>query len=241
MTDRSPFADGTDPDRVPAERVVAWSIERFGAGGLVITSAFGLEGCVLIDLYARTGAPVTITHLDTGLAFPETLALRDRLVGRYPTLRFEDRLPALSLPEQAARYGEALWAREPDRCCALRKVAPLAEALHGASAWVTAVTRVQSAARAATPVVGWDWRFEIVKVAPLATWSRERIRRYVVDHDVPSNPLHERGYPSIGCRPCTTAVDGVAPDQYSRDGRWAGRDKTECGLHRAPPPARHAP
>lgn len=138
--------------------------------------------------------------------------------------------PVVSLDEQAAAYGPALWSREPDRCCALRKVEPLRRFLQGYRAWITGLRRQQSPTRAGTRPVEWDQRFGLVKVNPLFRWSRDEVWRYIRDHDVPYNPLHDRGYPSIGCWPCTTPV---APGEDERAGRWRGFHKTECGLHGA--------
>ena len=129
-----------------------------------------------------------------------------------------------SLGRQAAAHGDALWSRSPDLCCAIRKVAPLARALAGLDGWITGVRRDQSPTRAATPKLAWDERHELWKASPLADWSDDDVWTYVREHELPVNPLHERGYASIGCTHCTLPGDG-------REGRWAGDDKTECGLH----------
>jgi phosphoadenylyl-sulfate reductase (thioredoxin) len=125
-----------------------------------------------------------------------------------------------------------LWGRDPDRCCDLRKVQPLRATLTAFDAWISAVRRDQTPDRADTPVVAWDGKFGLVKVNPLVRWTFDDVREYASTNDVPYNPLHDRGYPSIGCMPCTTPV---APGEDPRAGRWRGREKTECGLHIRPP------
>ncbi len=136
--------------------------------------------------------------------------------------------PTLSLTAQAEEHGEALWTREPDRCCALRKVLPQREALSGCDAWITGLRRDQSATRRATPAVTWDATFDLVKICPMVGWSESDVWSYISEHQVPYNALHGRGYPSIGCTPCTRAI---APGEEPRAGRWSGFEKTECGLH----------
>lgn len=211
--------------------IVGWMLERFAGRRLVLTTSFGMEGCALIDMVGRRGRPVPVIYLDTMFLFPETYGLRDRMVERYPHLRFENHGTTLTPEQQAERYGPELWAREPDRCCRLRKVEPMREALRDVDVWVTGLTRSQSAERAGLRVVEWDWQYQVLKVNPLAGWDRGKIWDYVRLHDVPYNELHERGYPTIGCTHCTIAVEGAAPSDYSRAGRWSGTSKTECGLH----------
>ena len=165
--------------------------------------------------------------LDTGLLFPETYALWRRVEAHFG-LTIRAVRPVQSVAQQAAAHGDALWSREPDRCCAFRKVEPLRRHLAGADAWITAIRRDQTPARAAARAVEPDPLHGLVKVNPLVAWSADEVAAYVRTHDVPVNPLHARGYPSIGCWPCTSPVaDGEDP----RAGRWRGRGKTECGLH----------
>jgi phosphoadenosine phosphosulfate reductase len=215
----------------PPEVIVAWALQRFAGRDLAITTAFGMEGCALIDMVAAHGAPVRVIYLDTMFHFPETYALRDRMAARYPCLRFESHGTTLTSEAQAEQYGPELWRHDPDRCCAIRKVAPMEEALSGVDVWITGLTRSQSAERSAIRVVEWDWKYDLLKVSPLATWDRARVWDYVRSHDVPYNELHERGYPTVGCTHCTRPVPGAGPGEYSRNGRWAGTGKTECGLH----------
>jgi phosphoadenosine phosphosulfate reductase len=215
----------------PPERIVSWMLERFADRRLVLTTAFGMEGCALIDMVARHGRPVPVIWLDTGFLFPETHRLRERLAARYPHLVFENRGTTLSPEEQEARFGPELWRRDPDKCCRLRKVDPMRDALAGVDVWVTGVTRSQSGTRATTRVAEWDWQYHVLKLNPLAGWDRARVWEYVRANDVPYNELHERGYPTVGCTHCTLPVAGVKIGGYSREGRWAGRQKMECGLH----------
>jgi phosphoadenosine phosphosulfate reductase len=218
-------------DSTPTEQFIAWTVERFRNRRVVITTSFGMEGCALIDMYAKQGAAPTVVYLDTMFFFPETYALRDRIVRRYPLVTFVNRGTSLTPEAQEARYGAELWRRDPDACCGLRRVEPLRQALAGTDVWITAITRAQGITRSDIPLVSWDWQYQVLKVCPLANWDRPRVWEYVQRHNVPYNELHERGYPSIGCTHCTLPVPGSSPDDYSRAGRWPGTEKTECGLH----------
>jgi phosphoadenosine phosphosulfate reductase len=210
----------------PADEILTWAARRF-APRLAFATAFGPEGIVLLDLIARRRLDVDVFTLDTGLFFDETYALWRELERRLG-LHVRAVRPALGLEQQAQRHGEALWRREPDRCCALRKLEPLHEALRGHDAWLSAIRRDQTSERASARIVERDRRHGLVKVNPLASWSARDVWTYLRERDLPVNPLHEQGYPSIGCRPCTGPVaDGEDP----RAGRWRGREKTECGLH----------
>ncbi len=219
-------------DGRPAEDVLAWAAERY-AGKLTFATGFGAEGCVIIDLAARLKLTVDLFTLDTGLLFPETYALWRKLEQRYG-VRIRAVRPNETVEQQAASQGPKLWEREPDLCCERRKVQPLREALRGFEAWITAIRRDQSAARQDAREVSWDARFGLVKVNPLVAWTHDDVWAYVRTHEVPVNPLHQRGYPSIGCWPCTSAV---RPGEDARAGRWRGSAKKECGLHlQAPAP-----
>jgi phosphoadenosine phosphosulfate reductase len=211
----------------PAEEVLAWAAEQF-APRITLATGFGVEGCVIIDLIARNDLPIDLFTLDTGLLFPETYALWKTLERRYG-VTIRGVRPAQTVEEQARAFGAALWEREPERCCARRKVTPLTDTLAEFDAWVTAIRRDQTTARAGARAIEWDDQFELVKVNPLIRWSKDDVWSYVQRQDVPYNPLHDRGYPSIGCAPCTSPV-GAGEDE--RAGRWRGIDKTECGLHR---------
>ena len=218
-------------ESTPTDQFIAWTVERFRNRRLVITTSFGMEGCALIDMYAAQGASPTVVYLDTMFLFPETYALRDRMVQRYPLITFVNRGTSLTPEAQEARYGPELWRRDPDQCCRLRKLEPMHRALAGTDVWVTAITRSQGGNRGTIPLIAWDWQYQVVKICPLAGWDRAKTWDYVRTHNVPYNELHEQGYPSIGCTHCTARVEGAVPAQYSRAGRWDGTEKTECGLH----------
>lgn len=208
------------------QAALAWALEAYHPH-IVIASSFGLEDVCLIHMAHEIRPDVRVFYLDTDLLFAETYQTIERLSRAY-RMTFT-RIPAsLTLKEQAERHGPRLWARDPDRCCELRKVIPLKGALAGEKAWVTGIRRDQSPARAKARIVEWDAKFSLVKVNPLAPWTAEDVRRYIAANDVPYNPLHDAGYPSIGCMPCTRPVK---PGEDPRAGRWAGLDKTECGLH----------
>ncbi|MDE3075698.1 MAG: phosphoadenylyl-sulfate reductase [Chloroflexota bacterium] len=211
----------------PAESVLQWVDQTFAPDVALACSFGGLAGMVLVDMAARLSLRFEIFYLDTDLLFPQTYALVERVKERYG-LQPVAYSPDLSLSAQAARYGDELWRWDPDRCCALRKVEPNRRALEGKRAWVTGIRRDQTPSRWSKPLVEWDTRFELVKVNPLAAWSEAEVREYIRRYDVPYNPLLDRGLPSIGCLPCTRAVQ---PGEDPRAGRWSGFEKTECGLH----------
>ncbi len=207
-----------------AERVLAWTAATFGDRFVV---ASNMQDAVLVDLAARARPGVDVLFLETGYHFAETLGTRDAVAATYD-VRIVDAEPEHTVAEQDSLLGADLFAREPDRCCALRKVAPLQRTLARYDAWVTGVRRVEAPTRADTPLVTWDERFGLVKVNPIAAWSDEELDAYIDAHQVLVNPLVAAGYPSIGCAPCTAKP---APGTDPRSGRWAGRAKTECGLH----------
>jgi phosphoadenylyl-sulfate reductase (thioredoxin) len=209
--------------------ILRWAASQF-APRLTLGTSLGIEDVVLLDVIGRHQLPVDIFTLDTGLFFPETYDLWKRLEARYP-ITIRPVRPAQTVEEQAKTEGDLLWEIDPDRCCHLRKVAPLREALRGFDAWISAVRRDQTPDRANTQIVERDPKFGLVKINPLAAWTSEDVRAYLKKHEVPYNPLHDQGYPSIGCWPCTSAV---APGEDPRSGRWRGRGKTECGLHNRP-------
>jgi phosphoadenosine phosphosulfate reductase len=228
---RIPHRDAAALAHAAPDQITAWALERFATWRISVTTAFGMEGCALVDMVARTGHPLRITYLDTHFLFPETLALRDRMIRRYPQLTFVNAGTELTPEAQEATYGPRLWVRDPDTCCRLRKVEPMRRLLSASDVWITAIRRDQSSDRAHTRIVDWDWRYDLLKVSPLASWSRAEVWDYIRANDVPYNDLHERGYPSIGCTHCTVPVPGATPESYSRAGRWQGTDRTECGIH----------
>ncbi|MBM61669.1 MAG: phosphoadenylyl-sulfate reductase [Acidobacteria bacterium] len=206
--------------------ILAWASNEFKTK-LTFATGFGAEGCVLIDLIGRYHLPVDIFTLDTGLLFPETYNLWRRLEDQYKIV-IRGVSPALTVDKQTSRHGPELWSRKPDECCEIRKLSPLFLELSSFDAWVTAIRRDQTPDRADAPVVGWDKKFNLVKLNPLVRWSRKDVWAYLLRNKVPYNPLHDQGYPSIGCRPCTSSVSG---SEEERAGRWRDLNKTECGLH----------
>ncbi|MDX1383681.1 MAG: phosphoadenylyl-sulfate reductase [Thermoanaerobaculia bacterium] len=215
----------------PTEDFVCWTLERFKGWRRVFTTSFGMEGCALVDMYARRTESFEVSYLDTGFFFDETYELIERMRERYPHVAFVDRGTRLTPEAQAEAYGDELWKTDPDRCCQLRKVEPLRALMGRADIWISGLRRSQSPTRAGIRLVEWDPRFDVLKLNPLTYWERSDVWSYVQKHDVPYNPLHERGYPSVGCTHCTVPVNGLRVGEYTRLGRWNGRDKTECGLH----------
>jgi phosphoadenosine phosphosulfate reductase len=208
------------------QALLAWAGETFGERMVLTCSFGGAAGMVLLDMVVRLGQATPIVFLDTSLLFPETYALAERAAHHYG-ISIEWRRPALSLEEQARHEGPELYLRDPDRCCAIRKVTPLAEALLPYDAWISGVRRDQSSTRAGTELVQWSARYKLLKLSPLAYWSEREVWAYIHREGVPYNPLLDAGYSSIGCSPCTRPSSG--PD--SRAGRWSGFAKVECGIH----------
>jgi phosphoadenylyl-sulfate reductase (thioredoxin) len=186
---------------------------------LAFTTGFGAEGCVIVDLIAREQLPIDVFTLDTGVLFPETYALWKSLEAKYGiTIRGVEPVQVI----------DKLWLSDADRCCDLRKVQPLRAALAGYGGWITAIRRDQTPDRANAGVVEADPKFGLIKVNPLVRWTNDDVWGHLYAHDVPTNPLHQQGYPSIGCQPCTSPI---VPGESLRAGRWRGAQKTECGLH----------
>jgi phosphoadenosine phosphosulfate reductase len=207
--------------------VLRWAADTYGKGLAVVTS-FQPTGIATLHMLSEIAPDTTVLTLDTGLLFPETYTLMDEAEARF-NLRLVRVRPAQTVEQQAAQFGPNLWEQDPDVCCHRRKVVPLADALAGYDAWITGLRRDQSSGRRATPIVSWDEKHQKVKISPLATWTESMVWTYIHAHELPYNPLHDRGYPSIGCYPCTRAVEPGASD--SRAGRWVGHAKTECGIH----------
>ena len=208
----------------PAEDVVRWAVAEFGDEVCVASS---MQDAVLVHLASRIRPGIPVVFLDTGYHFAETVGTRDAVEAAYP-IRLIDVTPAQTVAEQDAEHGPRLYERDPDRCCALRKVTPFEVALGRFTAWASGVRREETPARASTQVVEWDRKRRMVKVNPLAAWTQDDVDRYIADHNVLVNPLLYDGYPSIGCAPCTRRV---APGEDPRSGRWSGTGKTECGLN----------
>jgi len=200
----------------PAGAIVRWATETFGADRLCV--AFSGQDTVLVDIAAKVDSDIEFVFIDTGYHFAETLETVERARVRYELNLRVMRVPATNPP---------LWEIDPVNCCSAAKVAQLDAALEGKLAWLSGLRRAEAPTRADVPIVGLDHR-GLVKINPLATWSDMDVSGYVADHDLLINPLVERGYPSIGCAPCTRPVD---TGEDARAGRWPGTDKTECGLH----------
>jgi phosphoadenosine phosphosulfate reductase len=214
-------------DAVAPQEILEWAIARYRPRIVLACSFGGPTGMVALDMVMNIDRTIPVYYLDTALLFPETYDLVERVSARYGITPIAVK-PTISLIEQAFLHGDKLWERDPDACCALRKVEPQREFLKKYDAWITGIRRDQSATRRETPVVQFDEQFGIAKISPLTHWDERMIWTYLRAHDVPYSALHDQGYPSAGCTPCTRAVK---PGEDLRAGRWAGSDKTECGLH----------
>jgi phosphoadenosine phosphosulfate reductase len=209
-----------------AQEILTWAVDRYFPR-LTMATAFGLEGCCILHMLAEIEPRVRVFNLDTGYQFAETLHMRDVIVQRYG-IEVELVRPELDVAEFEASQSGPLYNREPDQCCYHRKLVPLRRALEGYEAWISGIRRDQSPFRQNAPVVGEDKKFGLHKVSPLVHWTRKDVWEFVTENEVPYNPLHDQGYASIGCWPCTRAV---AEGDDERAGRWVGFGKTECGLH----------
>jgi phosphoadenosine phosphosulfate reductase len=215
---------GRDLEEASALDILSWAADTFGSRFCVTSS---MADAVVAHLASRARPGVDVVFLDTGYHFPETIGTRDA-VAAVMDVTVLTLTPKQTVAEQDAQYGAALHDRDPDLCCALRKVAPLEEGLREYDAWATGLRRDESPTRAGTPVVGWDARRQKVKIAPISRWSQEDVEAYVAQHGVLTNPLLMDGYASVGCAPCTRRV---LEGEDARSGRWAGLGKTECGIH----------
>ena len=208
-----------------AQETIAWAIDTFHPR-LRFACSFQKTTSVTIDIAHRIEPTANFFYLDTEVLFEETYTTRDALSAYYG-IEFQ-RYAGISLEEQAQLYGDSLWARQPDACCGIRKVEPMREALTGVDCWVSGIRREDSQTRAAAAKFGWDKRFGLWKINPLADWTEKDVWNYIREHQIPYNSLHDKGYPSIGCTHCTKPV---APGEDPRAGRWAGASKTECGIN----------
>ena len=208
------------------QEILRWAVDAYGSR-LTMATAFGPEGCLILHMLSEIDPSVRVFNLDTGYQFAETLELRDRIARRYG-IEVEMVRANTSVAEYEAIHGGPVHAVDPDRCCHDRKLVPLRRALEGHDAWISGIRADQSTHRARANVVGWDAKFNVVKVNPLLNWTKRDVWAFIVANDIPYNPLHDRGFPSIGCWPCTRVVGDGDDD---RAGRWAGQAKTECGLH----------
>lgn len=208
------------------DEILRWAVERF-APYFTMATAFGPEGMAIIHMLAEIAPDTPIFNLETGYQFKETLELRERVKDRYG-IEVEYKRPELTVDQYETLHGGPLYKTKPDRCCADRKIKLLHEAVVGKHAWASAIRRDQSSDRAKAPIVGWDKKFGLVKVSPLANWTKQDVWKMITDNDIPYNPLHDQGFTSVGCWPCTRAV---LFGEDERAGRWSGFQKTECGLH----------
>jgi phosphoadenosine phosphosulfate reductase len=214
-----------DVETMSAEDVLVWAYEQFG-DRMCLTCSWQRQSSALVHMVSELGIEIPVVELDTQLFFKETYETRERLVERYG-LKLE-RPYVRSLAEQALTEGPNLWERDPDRCCHIRKVEPLERALTAYEAWISGVRREQALTRAGAQKVEWSERYGIWKVQPLVDWDAKRVEAYIHVNEIPYNPLHDTGFPSIGCIPCTRPV---RTGEDERAGRWDGSDKIECGIH----------
>ncbi len=218
------FETATTPE------ILMWAWETLGPG-IAATSSFQTQSVPLLHLIALTTPQMPVFFLDTGFHFPETLLYRDRLIETL-NLNVQVLTPELGHDGFRIEFGD-LYRRDPDRCCHINKVEPLQRAMQGLNGWISGVRRDQTAHRRVTPIVSREAN-GLIKVCPMANWSRRDVWQYISDHSLPEHPLLAQGYMSVGCAPCTRAI-GAGEDE--RAGRWAGQEKTECGLHTAMWPA----
>ena len=215
---------GAELELAPAEIIIEWAVATFGTRFCVTSS---MSDAVLSHLAAKVAPGIDVVFLDTGYHFAETIGTRDA-VAHTLDINLINITPVQSVDEQDEQYGPKLYERNPDLCCKLRKMQPLTDGLAAYDAWATGLRRAETHNRVIAPVVGWDDKKQKVKVSPLARWSDGEIDKYIQEQGILVNPLQYDGYPSIGCWPCTRRV---APGEDPRSGRWAGSNKTECGIH----------
>ena len=214
-------------EKATPEEIIAWGIEHY-APYLTMATAFGPEGCVILAMLAKIAPETYVFNLDTGYQFQETIELRDQIAEKYG-IEVDLLTPDLSIAEYEALHGGPLYRTNPNQCCADRKIKTLQRASEVMHAWMSGIRRDQSPDRAQAQIVGWDKKFGLVKISPLANWTKKDVWKRITDESIPYNPLHDQGFPSIGCWPCTRAVSAGETDE--RAGRWSGMKKTECGLH----------
>jgi phosphoadenosine phosphosulfate reductase len=210
----------------PPQEILRWAVETYHPR-LTMATAFGAEGCCIIHMLAEIEPAVHVFNLDTGYQFKETLELQERIKDRYG-IAVELVRPDTTVNEYERMHNGPLYVINANQCCHDRKIVPLKRALIGKEAWISAIRADQTSQRGKADIVMWDAKFNLVKVNPLLRWTKKDVWEFVLKHDIPYNPLHDQGYPSIGCEPCTESVEG---GQDERAGRWAGTGKKECGLH----------
>lgn len=208
------------------QEILRWAVDRF-APRFTMATAFGPEGMTIIHMLASVAPETPIFNLETGYQFAETLELREKVKQRYG-VEVEFKYPETTVEQYEAMHGGPLYRSNPNQCCFDRKLRVLHEAARGQHAWASAIRRDQSSDRSKAPIIGWDRKFQLVKVSPLANWTKQQVWSLIMAENIPYNTLHDRGYPSVGCQPCTRAV---LAGEDERAGRWSGFQKTECGLH----------
>lgn len=214
------------PEDAAPEETLRWAFDEFD-DKVTIATGFGAEGVALIDMAVRINPQPDIFFLDTAFLFPETYELRRRLEERYK-IEIRAFQTDITPDHQQETFGPKLWSTNPDLCCRLRKLEPLKDALRGKDAWITAIRRDQTLERSSARVVEWDFQWQLMKINPIARWTKQQVWEYITRNGVPYNPLHDQGYPSIGCTNCTRPVRA---GEGERAGRWSGLEKRECGLH----------
>ena len=221
----TPSLTRPDVESLSAEDVIRWAAGEFG-NRLCLTCSWQKQSSVLVHMVSELGIDIPVIELDTALFFRETYETRERLVAKYGLELV--RPDVISVAEQHKQEGPNLWETNPDRCCHVRKVEPLERALKGFDAWISGIRREQSLTRKDAQRVEFSERYDVWKIQPLVDWDAKRVDAYIHVNEIPYNPLHDAGYPSIGCIPCTRPV---SRDQDERAGRWADSDKIECGIH----------
>jgi phosphoadenosine phosphosulfate reductase len=214
-----------DVEAMTAEESLLWAYDRFGSK-LCLTCSWQKQSSVLVHMVGELGLDVPVVELDTALFFRETYETREKLVEKYGLELI--RPDVISVAEQHKQEGPNLWETNPDRCCHVRKVEPLERALKDYDAWISGIRREQSLTRKDAQRVEFSERYDVWKIQPLVDWDAKRVDAYIHVNEIPYNPLHDAGYPSIGCIPCTRPV---SREEDERAGRWADSDKIECGIH----------
>lgn len=211
--------------------LVRWSVGEFADLRFVLTTAFGMEGCALVDIYSRLTSSLTVAYIDTGFFFPETKKLIERMTEAYPNVNFVKWESPISVQKQKEEFGDHLWQKNPNLCCKIRKVVPMTKNILDYEVWITGIRKTQTKQRAQTRILSWNDQYQVTKFCPFSHWERKDVWNYIQENDVPFNQLHLQGFPSIGCFYCTKSVPNSGPTDDTRAGRWQGHVKTECGLH----------
>ena len=211
------------------QELIKWLVDKLPSHRVIMGTGFGPPGIVLLDILFKITQDISIFYIDTGFLFDQTYELKNKLEERYgfKFLRFTS---DLSLEDQEMQYGKKLWETDADACCNIRKVIPLKQALENYDVWMTGIRRKQTKVRSHSGLVEFEPRFEVIKINPMINWTHDEVWDYIKTHNLPYNPLHDRSYPSIGCKQCTSPVCAGDDD---RSGRWKGSNKTECGLHKS--------